>query len=156
MNLGNNNPMDIDLSSVDVSRPLLKGNLPYDFKIVKAEIKPNANGTTKRLEVELATTAPAESVNGEQLQPGVRVFHGVNLSPSGKSTWEIVTRGVAELIQSLPGGIPGAKIGNADAWHKQLEGKNLRARVIFKPEEQGKDGKSYRAKNEISTFVKAA
>ena len=75
---------------------------------------------------------PVPGRKGEVIQAnGLTLFNNVNTVPTGKSNWDIVKRGMAELIQAIPGGVPGAGLNNVDTWAPQLQGKVVRARVGF-------------------------
>lgn len=147
----NINPLDIDLSTVDTSRPLLQGPQYLDLKVEKAELVPGSkNPAARMLSLELSTTGPAPSVTGDTLGAGIRVFHRANIVPVGKLTFDQITKELGGIVQAA--GLTGVKLGQIDQWYKQLEGRILRkCRVILEPE-QTKDGKTYPPKNSVSVF----
>jgi hypothetical protein len=146
-------PLDMDLGTVDTSMPLLKDD-NYQFQIVKAELKPTTDNTGRYISIDAKTTMPATSVKGEPLGAGVHVFANVMINPTGKSNWEIVQRGVASLVQSIEGGVPGAKLSNVDQWVPGLVGRLFKAKTGYVPAGV-KNGKSFREKNEITLWLKA-
>jgi hypothetical protein len=146
----NQNPLDMDLSAVDTSMPLLAPDI-YDLQCVKAEIVKTNDGVTNMLKVQLKTTQPAKSVKSDNIGAGVVVFDQLLLAPRGKATADMVVRNVAGIVQAA--GLTGARLSNVDQWHKQLEGKVVRAKVDVVPE-GSRDGKSYPAKNSIGYYVK--
>lgn len=164
MNETNANPLNMSLNDLDVSMPLLaKG--PYDLRITKAEMKKTAGkggaAVVDMLALELATTDPAQSVKGDPLAPGVKLFTNVILAPVGKMDWLGVGRGVASLVQAAkldlaPYGSTGMdQLRAAPTWHKMLEGRVARAQVDYIPEGPDKSGVTRRAKNEIAYFSKS-
>lgn len=149
-------PLDMDLSTVDTSMPLLKDNEIYQFKIDKAEIKPTNDSKGRYISLDMVTTMPAKGIKNEDFGPGIHVFDNQNVIPTGKATWDMIKRNVAALIQAIEGGIQGATLGNVDQWVSQLNGRTLRAKIGFVPEGiSKKDGKAYRAKNEVLLYIKA-
>lgn len=152
-NLGNITapPLDLDLSSIDTSLPLLAAGI-YDLQIAKVEPK-TTKSNSPMLALDLVTTGPAESQEGTQLGAGIHVFSNLNLAPSGKATWEIVLRNIAAVTQAA--GIQtnyGEFAANAAGL---LQGKTVRCRVGITPAGTDKNGKSFRAKNEIEVWMKA-
>lgn len=144
-------PLDLDLNTIDVSMPLLAPGI-YDLQFLKVEPKTTKAGAAM-LSFDLVTTAPAQSQDGTQLGAGIHVFSNVNLAPAGKATWEIVLRNIAAITQSV--GLAttfGEFAANAPA---MLQGKVARVKVDVSPAGTDKNGKSFRAKNEISNWLKA-
>lgn len=148
-------PLDMDLNTVDVSLPLLQANEFYDLRIEKAEIKPTAAGG-EMIHLDHVTINPARSNKGEPLGAGIHVFNNVNTKPTGKATWDMVKRGMAELVQSVQGGIgTTATLANVPSWVPLLQGKVVRAKVGHEPEGVSKTGKAFKAKNTILFYQKA-
>ncbi len=144
-------PLDLDLSSIDVSMPLLAAGI-YDLQFAKVEPKTTKAGAAM-LSLDLVTTSPAQSQDGAQLGAGIHVFSNINLAPSGKATWEIVVKNIAAVTQAA--GLVtnyGDFAANAPA---MLTGKIARCKVDVTPA-VSKDGKTYKAKNEIEVWMKAA
>ena len=144
-------PLDLDLNTVDTSLPLLAPGI-YDLQIAKVEPKQSKAGAAM-FSLDLVTTGPAESQEGTQLGAGIHVFSNLNIAPSGKSTWEIVIRNIAAVTQSA--GIQtnyGEFAANGPAL---LQGKVCRCKVGIVPAGTDKNGKSFRAKNEIEVWMKA-
>jgi hypothetical protein len=143
-------PLDLDLNSIDTSMPLLADGI-YDLLVAGVTQKATAAGQPM-LNLDLVTTAPAQAQDGAQLGAGIHVFHNLNLQPSGKSTWEIVMRNVAEVVQGL--GIH-CTYGELVANPQLLMGKTARTKVVAVPAGVSKTGKAFKAKNEISNWMKA-
>jgi fructosamine-3-kinase len=160
-------PLDGDLGSVDTSFPLLSDREPYyDLRVEKVEMKTSKAGKAMA-SVQLVNVAPATGMKGEQLPAGsVSVFENLNLEPSGKSDWNIVTRNVAQVVQAAgltsKNGFDWKQFGattqeqcmNGARWLPQLQGKIIRAKVGYEPAGT-RDGKNYREKNVIVTYVPA-
>ena len=144
------NLLDVDLGSVDTSMPLLAPGI-YELKVEKAELANTKDGQGRMLNLELSTTAPAQSNTGDDIGAGVRVFHGVLFTPKGKMTADMVKRSMGEVVQSAAMSV---KLGEIDQWHKQLEGKVLKTRVVVEPERSGPNGETYRARNSVKAFLK--
>ena len=153
-------PLDADLSTVDTSLPLLKDMEYYDVKIDKAEITKTAAGADM-LHLDFVTINGAKSLKNEDLGPGVHVFDNMMLAPVGKSTWQMVIRNVASLVQAVQLQGLGNYGANAQAqcsacaqWAPQLVGRTLRIKVGYEPEGVSKTGKAFRAKNVILLYLK--
>ena len=143
-------PLDLDLNSIDTSMPLLAPGI-YDLQFAKVEPKTTKSGAAM-FSLDLVTMEPAQSQDGGQLGAGIHVFSNMNLAPSGKATWEIVLRNIAQVIQSA--GLK-ATYGELVANPSLLQGKTARVKVKCVPAGE-RDGKSYRAKNEIETWMKVS
>ena len=143
-------PLDLDLNSVKTDLPLLApGN--YELQIAKVERK-MTKANAPMLAIELRTTAPAEAQDGSQLGPNVPVFTNINMAPSGAATWDMVLRNVAAVTQAL--GLNthwGEFQANAPVL---LQGGVVRCKVEIAPAGTDKNGKSFKAKNEIVTWLK--
>ena len=152
-NLGNISapPLDLDLNSIDTSMPLLAEGI-YDLQVATVTQKTTA-ANLPMLSLDLVTTAPAQAQDGAQLGAGVHVFHNLNIQPSGKATWEMVLKNIAQVTQSV--GIA-TTYGELVANPNMLLGKVARCKVVCVPAGVSKTGKAFKAKNEISTFMKAA
>lgn len=150
----NQNPLDIDLSTADISRPLLAGPQNMDLKVEKAQMEDGkSNPNARMLSLELSTVNPQQSVNGDTLGAGIRVFHRSNVRVTGKLKPSQIAEELASIVQAA-GGISGAKASNVEDWHKQLEGKILSTRVVIEPETT-KNGRTYPAKNAVGRFLPA-
>lgn len=146
-------PLDLDLSTVDTARPLLAETI-YDLRVDKVEIKKTNDQKAEMISLDLVTTAPATSKDGEQLQPGAHVFDQMMTSPTGKGTWTMVQQNLGALVQAAKFPPGSARLNNITEWVPQLTGRILRVKIGYKPEET-KGGKTYRAKNVISSYMKS-
>lgn len=145
----NQNPLDIDLSGVETSFPLLGGPQKLNLKVEKAELVPGTkNPNAKMLSLELSTTEVANGVNGDPLSPGTRIFHRENYVPVGKLTTDMIVRGMGSIVQSA--GLTNVRLSDIESWYKTLEGHVLKCNVILEP---AKDG--YKARNSVDEFIKA-
>ena len=129
--------------------PLLAKGI-YDLQITKVEKKKTSKGGDM-IALELSTTAPSKSVKDEDLGIGIKVFYNLNLSVSGKATWDIIKRNVAAVVQA-------ARVqtnwGDFQANPAILQGSIVRCSVDVAPAGVDKNGKAYREKNEILVFMK--
>lgn len=147
-------PLNLDLASVDTSLPLIADGI-YDFRVEKAEIKETNAKDGKYINLDLVTVAPSKSVKGEDLGPGVHVFDSVMMNPTGKGTWEMVNRNLAMLVQAAAFPPGTARRDNIPEWAQQLTGRTLRISIGFVPAGiSQKNGKPYRAKNEVVLYIK--
>ena len=150
--INNASLLDLDLSSVDTSLPLIADREVVDFIVDGVEKKPTTNGG-EMVALKLKSITPTRSVKGEDLQPGVLLFHNINLVPTGKATLDMVVRNLAEVIQAA--GLSGVTYPDFKASrYTELQGKQLRVRVAYVPEGPDKKGIVRRAKNEVGLFVK--
>lgn len=145
-----NAPLDMDLSTIDLSLPLIADGI-YDVRVEKAEMKQTSAGHPM-IALELVTTAPATSIKGEPLNAGVRIFDNINTVATGKATMEMVQRNVAGLVQAAK--LTGATMPTIPQWAPQLVGRILRVKVGYQPEGISKTGKPFKAKNVIAAYLK--
>lgn len=146
-------PLDLDLNSVDTSRPLIRGNEIVDFLVAKIEVKPSKKDpTAKYLSIEHKSVSPTKSVKDEDLQPGIVVFNNIMLAPTGKATWEMVARNIAALTQSA--GISQTLGEFINGGFNALAGATVRAKVSYIPEGPDATGVVRQAKNEIGFYIK--
>ena len=143
-------PLDLDLNSIDTSMPLLAAGI-YDMVVAKVEQKSTKLGAPM-LAIDLTTTGPGVSQDGNQLGAGVHVFTNINMQPTGKSTWEIVLKNIAAVTQGL--GVA-TTYGELTANPQMLQGKTARVKLSVAPSGTDKNGKTFRAKNEIEVWMKA-
>lgn len=158
-------PLDGDLGSVNTERPLLQDGY-YDLRIAKAELKPTKAGG-QMISLEYETLAPAKTMDQRDVGPGIKVFDNLNIAPTGKATWQMVIENVAVVAKAVGfvkekgwnwaqyGANTEAQVKNAQAWIPQLLGRTFRAKVGNEPAGTDKNGKAFRAKNKIVTYVPA-
>lgn len=144
-------PLDQDLNTIDTSFPLIANGSIVDFTINKVEKKQNAS-KVDMLAIELKSATPTTSVKGDQLLPGVTVFHNINLAPSGKATSQMVSANIAEYAQAL--GLSGTLGAFINGGYMATQGQTIRASVNYVPEGPDKKGVMRKAKNEIGRFMK--
>jgi hypothetical protein len=148
-------PLDLDLNTVDTSMPLIAEGSVADFRFVKVEKRNTATPGVTMLSLDAVTASPTKAQDGNDLGEGIHVFHNLVLSPSGKANWDMVIRNIASVTQSCGVSCTYAELcDNAPAL---LQGKTFRARVGISPAGvDRKTGKSFRAKNELTVFMKAS
>lgn len=144
-------PLDTDLNSIDTSFPLINNGEIVDLTINKLEKKPTSKGG-EMLAIELKTASPTKSVKGDELAPGVTVFHNINLVATGKATPQMVMQNIAQFTQAV--GFQGTLADFLNGY-MSLQGKTVRAKIAYVPEGPDKTGTVRRAKNEIALFIKA-
>lgn len=155
-------PLDLDLNTVDTSMPLIAEGSIVDMQIAKVELKPTSTPGNNMLNIDFKTTTPSKAVDGADLGAGVHIFHNINLAPSGKATWEMVGKNIAQLTQAAQIQIPGTgfteQLGNLSTNYVAiLQGQNVRAKLKVTPAGVNpKNGKSFNAKNEVSVFMKVS
>jgi hypothetical protein len=152
-------PLDIDLNTVDTSMPLIAEGSLANFNFKKTELKQTKTPGVDMLAIDLVTTTPTKAQDNADLGPGIHVFHNLVLAPSGKGTWEMVARNVGAVIQNAGIKLEGNGLTEQLAFLRQnhvalLQGQLIGGKVKVVPEGVDKTGKSYRAKNEISVFMK--
>jgi hypothetical protein len=146
-------PLDLDLNSVDTSMPLINNGEIVEFELVKIEKKPTKDGKANYLAIDHKSTTPTKGIKGEDLQPGVHVFNNIMLAPTGKGTWDMVTKNIAAITQAA--GVP-QKLGEfLDGGYSALQGARVKAKIAFIAEGPDKTGVVRRAKNEVSVYIKA-
>jgi hypothetical protein len=144
-------PLDLDLNSIDTSYPLIENGAILDFNIDKVEPRQTAGGSPM-IALTFKSTTPARAVKGDVLQPGVSVFHNINLAATGKATPQMVTQNIAQLTQAV--GWTGTLGEFVNGGYMGLQGRQVRAKVAYIPEGPDKKGVVRRAKNEIALFIK--
>lgn len=146
-------PLSCDLTSIETTRPILAG-ARMQLRIDKVEISPTKDNAGRYIAIQAATVDPQKDMkNGNMVEPGHTLFEQIMITPTGKSTQDMVNRKLGEVVQAarLQGQI---RPDNVDSWVKQLEGRLIFAQVDFEPETVGKDGRRYDAKNVISKYLK--
>src|ERR1019366_4335529 len=143
--------LDMDLNSIDTSFPLIAAGAIADFQVEKIEaVTTKAN--SPMLKLTLKSTSPVASVKGDTLNPGVTVFHNINLAPTGKATAQMVAQNIAQFTQAM--GITGTLGAFINGGYMQAQGRTVRVKVAYIPEGPDKTGVVRKAKNEVSSFVK--
>jgi hypothetical protein len=145
-------PLDLDLNTIDTSMPMLADGI-YDLSIAAVTSK-MTKANAPMFNLDLVTTSPSQSLDGNTLGAGVHVFHNLNLQPSGKATWDMVLRNIATVTQAC--GVAttyGEFAANGPAL---LQGHVARVKVGNVPAGVDKNGKAFRAKNEIVSWMKVA
>lgn len=144
-------PLDLDLNSIDTSFPLIANGAIVDLSIDKVEAA-TTKANSPMLKLTFKTATPVQSVKGDNMAPGVTVFHNLNLAATGKATPQMVSQNIAQLTQALGmGGTLGEFINGG---YMTMQGKVVRAKVAYIPEGPDKGGTLRKAKNEISSFIK--
>lgn len=150
--LSNTDPLNEDLSQVDPSFPIFAAGQLLEWRVTDSVVKtPEDAAKAKRWSVTVESTSDASAVDGSVLKAGTKVFLSAQLAPTGKSTVEIVKKGVAGLLQMLAGGpenCKGLTIAGCETWAGTMNGKTFRAKTKIRPE-SSKDGKTYPAQNEL-------
>lgn len=147
-------PLDTDLNQIDTSFPLAANGSVIDFSIDKVEKKQNAS-KVDMLAIELKSASPTTSVKGDQLLPGaIKVFHNINLAPSGKATVQMVAANIGEFAQAV--GLTGTLGEFINGGYMQAQGRQVRATVNYVAEGPDKKGINRKAKNEIGHFMKVS
>ena len=144
-------PLDLDLNTVDTSFPLIMNGELVGISIDKVENVLTAK-QSNMLKLTLKTTTSTKSIKNEVLNPGLTLFHNINLEPTGKGTWEMVVRNIASVTQ--PTGWQGNLQAFLNGGFMTLQGARCNAKVSYVPEGPDKTGTHRNAKNEIAAFLK--
>jgi hypothetical protein len=145
-------PLDQDLNSIDTSIPLLEDGI-YDLQIAKVE-KTKSKAGGDMLKLDYITTGPAKSRSGDQLGLGIHVFDQCMMAPAGKSDWNMVVRNIAAITQGAA--LTGTVGEFLNGGYVGLQGRAIRVKIGYEPEGTDKNGKSFKAKNVISLYIKPA
>lgn len=154
----NANPLTMDFNAVDTSRLLLaKG--PWELRIDKCTLEDAKNTPGgKQIVMELKNATPGTDSKGEQiLADAVVVYNRLQCQPTGKSTWQIVNKSIANFVKSVKGGLPGATPNNMAQWVPQCQGRMIKGEVDIDPGGAKTDKatgqtKVYQPSNVISYF----
>jgi len=95
---------DEDLQNISTSAPILRPGV-YTLALHEVEVKENAKGTGKNLNLVFVTVDPAFTLDDKELKPGYKVFHTVSLVPTDKYDPK---QNLAKLKLSLTGNKAGA------------------------------------------------
>lgn len=87
--------LDIDLSAVDLTRPLIDNQVVL-VRTGEVKIETNDNGQ-KRLVVPLTLEEPATATNGRPVNVGFQVTHSFLITPTGKLTQERINEELAKF-----------------------------------------------------------
>lgn len=146
-------PLDLDLNSVDTSMPLINNGEIVEFELVKIEKRLTKDSKASILAIDHKSTTPTKGIKGEDLQPGVHVFNNIMLAPTGKATWDMVTKNIASIMQAA--GISQTLGEFLNGGYSALQGARVKAKIAFKAEGPDKDQIVRRARNEVSVYIKA-
>jgi hypothetical protein len=73
---------NLDLTGVDTRRPLIKGGSVLELVVKKFEKKRNKKNTGDNLNITLALSTPAETVDGAGVQQGFELYDLISLVPT--------------------------------------------------------------------------
>lgn len=135
--------LSADLSSVDVSRPMLAAGV-VELVVSDLKVEPNKDGTKQNLNMVLKTTSNERSSRGDTLSPGFTLFHTVSLTPTEKYTAERIGQSLKGIRLAATG-----ESGGTFAPIDQYIGKTLTAKVYVEEDKNG----VYPAQNRIKSFV---
>ncbi len=154
--------LDQDLGAIDVSSPLIRHNDIVNFVIKEAVYKPTQKGGGM-ISLQLATTEPTISQEGETLPAGKVVFDNVNCKPAPgakPAAQEMCAKNTASIVQATKfagckqyGTTAAQQLAAAEQWASQLTGLPVRAKVIIEPAGVSPSGKAFKAKNAIGLYV---
>lgn len=135
-------PFAEDVSKVDTSFPVLKGDKVYRFEItnpVRSVTKKTADRPPDEQEemitVELKTTQDAKSTKGIVIHPGYVVFHRVMITPTKDRSVDNIKRDLAEVGKAA--GLKGVTARQLMDDCGMLSGKIVDAKVTVEPEKDG-------------------
>jgi hypothetical protein len=88
--------LDLDLSSVDLSRPLIGGKQTKRCRIGNVTLE-QQQGRGRNLVVPLTLEEPATDTNGKTVNPGFVVTDRILVDPTGGLTQEMINEKLARL-----------------------------------------------------------
>lgn len=95
--------LDEDLSSVDTSMPVLRGNVIHDFEIVNIEVTKSKDGLGDVLRIQLKTTGELLSTKNDTVNAGWTLYNYISLSPKGDYTIDRIRRSLAQFVEAVEG-----------------------------------------------------
>jgi hypothetical protein len=135
--------LDVDLSSVDTSFPLLAEGM-YDLEVKAMEQKKTKDEQGDMIVATFVTTREGRSTKGAPINPGFPIFYRLNLTPKGEMTEAMILRNLAKFRE----GVTGSKSGSFGPI-EQYVGKVVRAKVVVRVDKTGNFGDV----NDIKSFV---
>lgn len=91
---------DIDLSSVDLSRPVID---KQTIRCTVSDVKIEEKEGRKNFNIVLNTEAPATSRDGKTLQPGFKHTESILMTPTGGLTQEMINEKLARFQKGVIG-----------------------------------------------------
>jgi len=137
-----NSILDTDLSTVDMSKPLVTTGL-VELIVDSVKIEPTSTGG-QRINTVLKLVNRQKGTKGEDINPGYPIFHGMSITPTEKYSIERIKQAIKEL-QLACGPDPVGAFGNG----QQYVGQKVMAMLVIKEDAKGE----YPAKNEVKRFV---
>jgi hypothetical protein len=143
------NPLDVDVSNLDTSFPLVKSGALAEVKLTKVTLLNNAANTLS-IEIESLAELPGQE-EGKTFPAGHKFYGNINTEPTGESNWDIIKRGFAEFVQFTGQSVT---IRQARENSGQFQGITGTIRVGLRPAGTGKDGVYRKAQNQVAEWIK--
>lgn len=151
------NPLTMDLSKIDTSRPLMKSGIIVEFKIKTATLNTN---DAKTLKLEYVAVSDVEGKEPGTTIPAERamLFDNINTEPTGKlvnspKPWEMIIQKCGQLIQAVD---PKLTILDLRNNPQDLQGRIVRIRVGFEAAGTKNDGVWRGDQNRVAEYIKKA
>ena len=142
------NPLDMDLSALDPSLPLIKSGVLGEFKLTKASIMSNEAKTVK-MEWESLTELPGD--DGGTRKAGTKIFGNLNTQNTGNAN---VLKGPSSVVAFAQGIGKKFTMSEFQSNPAALQGSTCVLRINIRPAGVGKDGVHRNARNEIAEYVR--
>lgn len=124
--------LDTDLTSVDISRPLLsKGAVR--FVVSELKVEPSKDGSKENLTITLKTDQDHKDVKGNPIRPGFMLTHRISLTPTEKYPEDRIAAELKRFRLAVTGEDSGSF-----APLDQYVGKNVDANVDVESDPDGK------------------
>lgn len=155
--------LDLDLSSIDTSFPVVAGGL-YDLVVKESDVIRNKNDNGWLWVVKLNPVNDVKDIRGQPLKAAsATLFHRVSLTPTDNYDAASVAKNTARFIQAMKPTVTGITsrdlFPDAEGFKvkcKAFVGRMLQAKVDALPDRKDKNtGRTLPPGNEISQFVKA-
>lgn len=132
-----------DLTTVDVSRPLLAAGV-VELSVAEMKVEPNKDGSKQNLNITFKTVNNERSTKGDVLNPGMVIFHTISLTPTEKYTSDRIMQSLKMLRTAITG-----DKGGAFAPVDQYLGKTLSAKIFVDEDKNG----VFPTQNRVKTFI---
>lgn len=133
------NLLTTDLTSVDVSRPVLEKGGPLRFTVADMQVVKNKAGDKDMIVTTFKSVFPWKSTKGEVVNPGFTVTERLVITATEKKTEESILKDVARLRLSITGNQSGSFMPL-----DQYIGKSVDALVDVETDETGQYGEQNR------------
>lgn len=150
MNETQTDPLDMNVEDVDLSYPIIPAGI-HEFKITKAEVKPNAEGSGNNLVLTLQATSDKQSIKGETVH-NFTLTTVISLTETEKWLAVDIGRRIATVCQAAE--LRGVSPRQIITEPNRLVNRVVQVKTQVSQERTDKKtGRIYEPRTEVASFV---